>query len=144
MTSPTVAGINHVFVAPPQTCANCALQADEAAIAYETNPVTSMLLDYIENENKELRSLHPKDVVPFLKANLHRRVLGVRSSFISSRTCMAADATAFLQANSVVLKPEDVKLKVSVSTTLSYAAPGSTIPEYVCRATYPEVTGEQV
>ena len=144
MTSPTVGGISHVFVAPPQTCANCALQADEAAVAYETNPVTPMLLDYIENENKELKSLHPKDVVPFLKANLHRRVLGVRHSSISSCTCMGTDTASFLQANSVMIKPEDVKLKVSVSTTLSYVAPGSTIPEFVSSATYPEVTGEQV
>src|SRR5262245_37366485 len=74
--SPTLAGINHIFVAPSDTCANCELQAEEGALAYDTNPVTSFLIRYVRNSS-QLQSLHPDQVVPFLKTNLHWRVVGV-------------------------------------------------------------------
>lgn len=45
-----------------------------------TNPITAILLDYVRNGT--LSDLTPETVVPFLRANLHWRVVGV--SFIVS------------------------------------------------------------
>ena len=44
-----------------------------------TNPITAMLLDYVKNG--ALADLTPEKVVPFLRANLHWRVVGVSLAF---------------------------------------------------------------
>jgi len=74
-TAPTLAGINHVFVAPAEACDNCARQKSEKVLVRDTNPMTPILFDY--QKNGKLANLHPEDVVPFLRTNLHWRVVGV-------------------------------------------------------------------
>ena len=74
-TAPTIAGTNHVFTAPSRACDNCGKQAEAGLRVSDTTPITPILLDYVTNGT--LSSLHPIDVVPFLKTNLHWRTVGV-------------------------------------------------------------------
>lgn len=74
-TAPTIAGTNYVFTAPSSACDNCGRQAEAGLRVSDATPITPILLDYLANG--ALNSLQPKDVVPFLKSNLHWRTVGV-------------------------------------------------------------------
>ena len=78
-TAPPLAGVNHVFAAPAEACDNCGFQQAAGLRVSNTQPITPILFDYMENQR--LQSLHPRDVVPFLRANLHWRVVGVSLHF---------------------------------------------------------------
>ena len=73
--APTLAGINHIFSAPAEACDNCARQGEEQLVVGNANPITPMLLDYVKIG--KLPNLQPDVVVPFLRSNLHWRVVGV-------------------------------------------------------------------
>ena len=72
---PTMAGLNHVFTSTREACDNCGYQMDEGHMVTDTNPITPMLLDYIEIG--QLADLTPANVVPFLVKNLKWRVVTV-------------------------------------------------------------------
>ncbi|KIX05662.1 uncharacterized protein Z518_03634 [Rhinocladiella mackenziei CBS 650.93] len=65
-------------------CPNCQQQLEEDSIYGDTVPLTSRLVDMVEaretqpptpEEGMVLRSLDPEDVIPFLRRNLHWRVV---------------------------------------------------------------------
>ena len=89
--APTFAGLEHIFAAPAEACDNCGHQREEHQLAANTNPITAILLDYVKNG--KLPDLHPENVVPFLRANLHWRVVGVGPyhAFDNSQTTVIAD-----------------------------------------------------
>jgi hypothetical protein len=72
-----------------ETCSNCARQAAAKCLYRDFVPMTKMLVDYVRSgevqppaptEGLRLRSLEPEDVVPFLKKNMHWRIVGVSFS----------------------------------------------------------------
>jgi tyrosinase len=81
MMAPTFANLNHVFAAPIEACDNCEQQEGVAHLVRSTNPITSMLLDYVHTG--ELASMRPEHVRPFLVANLRWRVVTVSIIFLS-------------------------------------------------------------
>ena len=83
-------------------CENCRRQRESRQRYRDFVPLTKMLVDYQRSgevqppapatDGMSLRSLDPDDVVPFLKRNLHWRVIGVRVSitfiaYICADTC---------------------------------------------------------
>lgn len=93
---PTMAGLNHVFTSTREACDNCGDQMDEGHLVTDTNPITPMLLDYIEIG--QLADLTPANVVPFLIKNLKWRVVTVclrnALSFVDSFVVASSRALA--------------------------------------------------
>ncbi|KJX99848.1 hypothetical protein TI39_contig350g00006 [Zymoseptoria brevis] len=69
-------------------CPNCAVQTATQQDYNDFVPLTKMLMDYVRSQERQpareedgglvLRSLQAEDVVPFLKRNLHWRVMGTQ------------------------------------------------------------------
>ncbi|RPA75533.1 Di-copper centre-containing protein [Ascobolus immersus RN42] len=116
----TLIALDHIFVNSQRNCKNCATQAAKKAYAFNTSPITSKLLTYVENNELPLECLHPKNVLAFMNANLKWRVLG---------------------SHMVPLKDEDVDLKVSVSSTISFLYPEEIVPKFHAASAFHEVTG---
>ena len=127
-TTPTMAGLTHIFTAPREACDACAYGADHSTaeagpvIATSTSPITPMLRDYIQIG--ELEGLALEQVVPFLTKKLYWRVVGIN------------------------LQPYDPAhvnaLKISVSSTVSVYRPDSSIPAQSAAHKHPEVSAGRV
>ena len=65
---PGLVGTTHIFAAPIEACDACGTQATEATTVSNTVPVTSLLLDYVQNGS--LASLEPDAFRPFLVQRL--------------------------------------------------------------------------
>jgi len=93
---PTMAGLNHIFTSTREACDNCGYQMEEGHLVTDTNPITPMLLDYIEIG--QLADLTPANVVPFLIENLKWRVVTVclrnALSFVDSFVVASSRALA--------------------------------------------------
>ncbi|MCJ1404105.1 hypothetical protein MMC11_007330 [Xylographa trunciseda] len=116
---PSLAALNHIFAAPVEACANCAQQAESGLIISDTEPITPILWDIVNNTSY-LESIEPEHVVPFLKNNFQIRVLGPGSEDV---------------------KPYNIEgLKLSISTTVQYFKPGSLIAIEGPKNRFPEIT----
>ncbi|KAI9719091.1 MAG: hypothetical protein M1812_003721 [Candelaria pacifica] len=116
--APTLGGLTHIFSAPVEACDNCGRQAEQNLQVTSTNPITPMLHDYVGNGT--LASLHPDDVVPFLRTNLHWRVVGINQQPKESGQVPG--------------------LEVSVSSSVAYFLPDRKVPEEIGWQSYPEIT----
>lgn len=74
---PGFVGATHIFTAPREACDNCNQQEQQAQLVTSTSPITSLLLDYVENGS--LNSMELDDVKPFLVKNLKWRAQTVSS-----------------------------------------------------------------
>lgn len=71
-------------------CENCKKQQEENILYGSVVPLTKTLTDYVKSAERQpplpapdglvLKSLEPEEVIPFLRRNLHWRVLDVSYS----------------------------------------------------------------
>lgn len=85
--SPYLAGLNHIFAAPREICDNCGDQEAAGQLATDTNPITPLLLDYLDLPDNGLESLRPEHVKPFLVKYLRWRVVYVSFSIADCISC---------------------------------------------------------
>ena len=115
---PNLAATNHIFTAPTQLCANCADQALAQETYNDSEFLTPMLQDLVDKGR--LPDLSVSTIVPYLKQNLHWRVLDIGRQDIDP---------AIVQG-----------LNVLVTSTVKFFQPGSYVPEYGPETPYPECT----
>lgn len=74
-TNPTLAGFTYVFASPKEGCPNCGSQAEADVKVRNSTSITSQLMDYVVT--RQLQSLAPEHVEPFLSKRLRWRIIDV-------------------------------------------------------------------
>ena len=70
--APTLAGSTYIFSSPREVCESCQTQQEHGHLVSDTTPVTPILMDYVKI--KQLKSLEPEHVKPFLTDRMRWRV----------------------------------------------------------------------
>jgi hypothetical protein len=134
MTKKNEAGFTGVFASSSSSaeCPSCEKMREEDVIIGDIVPLTTILYDYINNDEliregaiKEIPSLEPEVVEPFLKENLKWRMIDLKANLLEGRE-------------------EQAKLEITVTSRIFVPpAEGSLMGVYEPYTAYPGITNDK-